>query len=144
MGLMEDVMGSLDGVSSQHGVSQQSSADLMNAVTSMLGGQATGSQSAGLDGLVNSFGQAGLGSLVNSWVGTGANQAPSVGHIEQGLGAETISQLAKRAGISPEVAASMLAVALPVIVDRLTPKGQVPVQSSLGGLLGGLLGGGGH
>jgi len=144
MGLMEDVMGSLAGVSNQHGVSQQNQADLMNAVTSMLGGHSTGSQSNGLDGLVNSFGQAGLGNMVDSWVGTGANQAPSAGHIEQGLGADTLSQLAKRAGLSPQVAATMLSVALPMIIDKLTPKGQVPKQSSLGGLLGGLLGGGGH
>jgi uncharacterized protein YidB (DUF937 family) len=43
------------------------------------------------------------------------------------------------------MAASMLAVALPMIIDKLTPQGQVPQQSSMGGLLGSLLGGGqGH
>jgi uncharacterized protein YidB (DUF937 family) len=107
----------------------------------MLGGQSTGTQAGGLGGLVNSFDQAGLGNLVNSWVGTGANQAPTPEHIEKGLGGGTLAELAKRAGISPEMAASMLAVALPMIIDKLTPKGQVPQQSSMGDLLGGLLGG---
>jgi uncharacterized protein YidB (DUF937 family) len=42
-------------------------------------------------------------------------------------------------------ASALLTVALPILINRLTPQGQVPsqpsLQSSLGGLLGGLLGG---
>jgi uncharacterized protein YidB (DUF937 family) len=78
-------------------------------------------------------------------VSTGANQPASPAHIEQGLGADTLSQLARKAGITPQVAASLLAVALPALINKLPPQGQVPpqasLQSSLGGLLGGLLSG---
>ena len=148
MGLMDDVLGQMSGVAAQHGATDDHSAELMNAVAGMLaGGKGLGAPSArggglgDLSSLVNGFQQAGLGNLVDSWVGTGANHAPSPTHIEQGLGGDVLAQLAKKAGISPQVAASLLAVGLPILIDKLTPKGQVPPQSSLESSLGGLLGG---
>lgn len=160
MGLLDEVLGEMSGTAAQHGATADHSADLMNAVVGMLaGGGASaaggggglgnlgglGTQGGGLGGLVNQFQQAGLGDLMSSWVGTGANQSATPAHIEKGLGADTLSQLAKKAGITPQVAASLLAVALPALINKLTPQGQVPpqasLQSSLGGLLGGLLAG---
>jgi uncharacterized protein YidB (DUF937 family) len=163
MGLLDEVLGQMSGTAAQHGATADHSADLMNAVVGMLQGggvppAAPGGGGAGLDslgglgnggglgGLVTQFEQAGLGSLVNSWVGTGANQPATPAHIEQGLGADALAQLAKKAGVSPQVASALLAVALPILINKLTPQGQVPppssLQPSLGGLLGGLLGGG--
>jgi uncharacterized protein YidB (DUF937 family) len=157
LGLLDEVLGQVAGTAAQHGATADHSADLMNAVVGMLaGGGASAAPAAapgpaggglgipgGLGGLVNQFEQAGLGSLVNSWVGNGPNQPATPAHIEQGLGADTLSQLARKAGVSPQVASALLAVALPILVNKLTPNGQVPpqssVQSSLGGLLGGLL-----
>jgi len=165
MGLMDEVLGQMSGTAAQHGATNDHAADLMNAVVGMLagGGAAAGAApgglgglgqlgslagaggAGGLGGLVNQFEQAGLGDLMSSWVGTGANQPATPAHIEQGLGADGLAQLAKKAGLSPQVAASLLAVALPMLINKLTPQGQVPpqasLQSSLGGLLGGLLGG---
>ncbi len=155
MGLLDDVLGQMAGTAAQHGATADHSADLMNAVVGMLaGGGAPGTAPAsapgpgsagGLGGLVNQFEQAGLGNLVGSWVGNGPNQPATPAHIEQGLGADTLSQLAKKAGVSPQVAGALLAVGLPLLINKLTPQGQVPpqssLQSSLGGLLGGLLGG---
>jgi uncharacterized protein YidB (DUF937 family) len=158
MGLLDEVLGQMEGTAAQHGATADHSADLMNAVVGMLktgsvpdaapasagpiGGLGT---EGGLAGLVNQFEQAGLGSLVSSWVGTGPNLPATPAHIEQGLGADTVAQLAKKAGVSPQVASALLAVALPALINKLTPQGQVPsqssLQSSLGGLLGGLLGG---
>jgi uncharacterized protein YidB (DUF937 family) len=161
MGLLDDVLGQMSGTAAQHGATDDHSADLMNAVVGMLAGggtpAATGGGAGGLDslgglgnvgglgGLVNQFEQAGLGSLVNSWVGGGPNQPATPAHIEQGLGADAVAQLAKKAGVTPQVASALLAVALPILINKLTPQGRVPsqasLQSSLGGLLGGLLGG---
>jgi uncharacterized protein YidB (DUF937 family) len=165
LGLLDEVLGQMSGTAAQHGATTDHSADLMNAVVGMLAGGGTSAsapsgggglgnlgglgslagQAGGLGSLVNQFEQAGLGDLMSSWVGTGANQPATPAHIEQGLGADTLSQLAKKAGVSPQVAASLLAVALPLLINKLTPQGQVPpqssLQSSLGGLLGGLLGG---
>jgi uncharacterized protein YidB (DUF937 family) len=161
MGLLDEVLGQMSGTAAQHGATADHSADLMNAVVGMLqGGGApaaapTGGSGldslgglgtvGGLGGLVTQFEQAGLGSLVNSWVSTGANQPATPAHIEQGLGADALAQLAKKAGVSPQVASALLAVALPILINKLTPQGKVPppssLEPSLGGLLGGLLGG---
>ncbi len=42
-----------------------------------------------------------------------------------------LSQISQKLGISPAVAASALTVVLPMVVDKLTPHGNVPQQHSL-------------
>jgi uncharacterized protein YidB (DUF937 family) len=85
----------------------------------------------GLSGLMQSFHEQGLGNLVSSWVGTGENLPISGEQIQQVLGNERVQQLAAKAGISPDVATSMLSQLLPTLVDKLTPNGQVPEHSNL-------------
>ncbi|WP_430407401.1 YidB family protein [Hydrogenophaga sp.] len=53
--------------------------------------------------------------------------------------------IASQLGGSPQQASGTLAELLPGLIDQLTPKGQLPTESDLGGLggLGGLLGGNG-
>jgi uncharacterized protein YidB (DUF937 family) len=85
----------------------------------------------GLPGLVQSFHQNGLGGLVNSWISTGQNQPISGDQVQSVLGNEQVQQIAAKLGISPDAAKSKLAEFLPMIVDKLTPNGQVPQQSNL-------------
>jgi uncharacterized protein YidB (DUF937 family) len=80
----------------------------------------------GLAGLVRSFHEKGLGELASSWVGTGQNLPISADQLQSVLGSERVKQLAAKVGISPEVAASELSQLLPIVVDKLTPHGQVP------------------
>ena len=47
------------------------------------------------------------------------------------LSNDHVKAFAEKAGISPEVASAKIAELLPSIVDKLTPNGQVPEQSSL-------------
>ena len=88
-------------------------------------------QPGGLSGLLQQFHEKGLGSLVGSWVGTGQNLAVSSDQVQQVLGSEQVRQVAAKAGISPELASSKLAEFLPMIVDKLTPNGQMPEQGGL-------------
>jgi uncharacterized protein YidB (DUF937 family) len=95
------------------------------AASSMLGGSsnplATGllqminNQPGGLPGLLQSFHEKGLGGLAASWV----------------LGSDQVTQLAAKAGISPDAAGAALTQLLPSLVDRLTPNGQMPQHSNL-------------
>jgi uncharacterized protein YidB (DUF937 family) len=110
---------------------------MATAVMGMLGQQGAG----GLQAMAQSFGQGGLGDMVNSWIGGGPNLPATPANIQQGLGSDAISQLAKQVGVSPQMASSLLAVVLPLVINRLTPQGQIPTQDALGGILGGLLGG---
>jgi uncharacterized protein YidB (DUF937 family) len=93
--------------------------------------QMINNQPGGLSGLVQQFHDKGLGSLVGSWVGTGQNLPISADQIQHVLGSDQVKELAAKAGISPEAASSHLAQLLPMLVDKLTPNGQVPETSSL-------------
>jgi len=128
MGLFDEVMklaGS--GVSGEH-------ANMTTAVMQML----QSGQGGGLSGLVEAFQNKGLGDIVSSWVGTGQNLPVSAGQVQSALGSDYVQQLAAKAGISPEVAGPALAALLPIIIDKLTPNGQLPASG--GGLLDAALG----
>lgn len=99
----------------------------------------------GVEGLTQKFGGGGLGDIASSWIGKGNNMPISAEQIEGVLGSGPIGQFAQKLGVSPAQAASVLAMALPVIIDRLTPDGNAANAKSgvdAGDLLGGLLGGG--
>ncbi len=89
------------------------------------------SQPGGLSGLLQNFHDKGLGELVTSWVGTGQNLPISADQIQHVLGSEQVQQLAAKLGIPSGVVSSQLAQLLPTVVDKLTPSGEVPNQSSL-------------
>jgi uncharacterized protein YidB (DUF937 family) len=160
VGALDAILGQV--LSASGAPQDKQSTDLVTGMLGMLaggggGGQASAAGAAGLGGLgglVQQFEKAGLGSLVQTWVGTGKNAPATPQQIEQGLGQANILSLAQKLGISPQMVLSQLVVLLPVIIDKLTPKGQVPAQSeldkalsglgslgSLGSLAGSLLGG---
>jgi uncharacterized protein YidB (DUF937 family) len=93
--------------------------------------QMINNQPGGLAGLVRRFHERGLGGLVSSWVSTGQNLPVSSDELQHVLGSEQVRELAARAGISPETASSNLVQLLPMIVDKLTPNGQLPPSGTL-------------
>ncbi|HXY52491.1 MAG TPA: YidB family protein [Terriglobales bacterium] len=111
------------------------------ALASLLGGssnplaasvlQMISNHPGGLPGLLQSFHDKGLGDIVSSWVGTGQNLPISAEQVQHVLGSDQIKALASKAGISPDIAGSSLAQFLPMLIDKLTPNGQVPPQASL-------------
>jgi len=103
----------------------------------------------GVDGLVSTLRAGGLGGVVDSWISTGSNQPADPQQLGAALGPDTTQQLSAKTGISVEALLPMLAAFLPMIIDHLTPGGQLPPGggvgslNDLGGLIGGMLGGGG-
>jgi uncharacterized protein YidB (DUF937 family) len=93
--------------------------------------QMINNQPGGLSGLVEQFHHKGLGGLVSSWVATGPNLPVSADQIQHVLGSEQVKELAAKAGLSPEVCRSHLAQLLPLIVDQLTPNGQISPTASV-------------
>lgn len=112
---------------------------ILPAILGMLGGRGSGNKS-GLESLLGGLQANGLGDHANSWVGGGPNQAVTPAQIQQGLGQETIDQVAQQAGVSPDEASQGLAQLLPGLVDHLTPNGQMPDAASLEHALEGLKG----
>jgi uncharacterized protein YidB (DUF937 family) len=80
----------------------------------------------GLGGLVDQFKQSGHGDLADSWVGKGPNQPVSTNQLETAIGADVLSDLAQRTGLSRDEILSRLSRDLPGAVDGLTPEGRVP------------------
>jgi uncharacterized protein YidB (DUF937 family) len=114
MGILDSILGSVLGKSSTQ-------SPLVTALLGLLGNQ----QSGGLTGLVEQFASKGLGDIANSWVSTGKNLPISAQQVQQGLGKDTISQIASQLGISPEKASSQISQILPQVVDKLTPEGNI-------------------
>src|SRR6202162_1537034 len=83
-------------------------------------------QPGGISGLIQQFHDKGMGGCVASWVSTGQNLPISADQIQHVLGSEQVKELAAKAGISPDVASSHLAQLLPMLIDKLTPNGQLP------------------
>ena len=79
----------------------------------------------GVQGIVAQLEQQGLGNTVKSWVGTGPNQPISADQVHQAFGADAISAMAAKVGLSPQDLASKLAQFLPTAIDKLTPHGTV-------------------
>lgn len=125
MGLLDELVGKATGMlgGAQGGEGQ----GLLDEVMGML----SGGQGGGLSGLVQNFKDKGLGDIVSSWVGTGENLPINADQIKEGLGSETIRNLAAKVGISPDDLSTQLSQFLPGIVDKLTPDGAIPE----GGLL---------
>ncbi|MBR0643940.1 YidB family protein [Plastoroseomonas hellenica] len=107
-----------------------------------------GSGANGLDGLLGTLRQAGLGEQVDSWVNAGANRPVEPEALTQAFGAERLEGAAQGLGLQGGALAGILAQLLPVLIDRLTPQGQMPSapqdggEGNWGSILGGLLGGG--
>jgi uncharacterized protein YidB (DUF937 family) len=77
----------------------------------------------GFNDLLDRLRKAGLGDQVDSWVSSGSNQPIDASQVTQAIGAQHLSELAKRAGVSPDEAAQGLAKALPEVVNEVTPHG---------------------
>ena len=134
MGLLDDLAGAATGAGSQ---GEGEANPLMNGVLELVS-----NHPGGIGGLANQFQQSGLGDVISSWIGTGQNQPISADQLQGVLGNDTVNQFASKFGLSQGVAGSQLAQLLPLLIDQLTPRGQVPQGNlmSLGmGLLKGFL-----
>ena len=124
MGLLDQLLGGVMG--SQPGnVSQQQQGSLMDMATSMISGSP-----GGLSGLLEQFRSAGLGQQADSWVSTGQNMPVSGDQVSSVLGQGQMQNMGQRLGLPPGAVAGALAMILPMVIDKLTPNGQVPHQQA--------------
>jgi uncharacterized protein YidB (DUF937 family) len=139
MGVLEDVMKQAGDLASLAAKNPQALA----AITSLLSSRDTSvGGSSGLNGVIAAFQRKGLGDLMASWISRGPNPPLSANQVTDVLGSDVLKQFAAKAGVPQSDAGGLLASLLPVVVDRLTPEGEVPetnaLESALGSLLSGL------
>ncbi|TPK75801.1 MULTISPECIES: YidB family protein [unclassified Mesorhizobium] len=82
----------------------------------------------GLGGLLDKLKNAGHGNVADSWVGTGQNQSIGANELGNAIGPQVIREIAQRTGLDEQELLKQLSAALPGIVDKLTPNGQIPQQ----------------
>jgi uncharacterized protein YidB (DUF937 family) len=87
--------------------------------------------SGGLSKILSGLKANGLSAQADSWVGTGPNQPVSGRDVEQAVGPEQIQQIAQQLGVSESQAADAVAQALPEVVDKVSPDGQLPPEQDL-------------
>ncbi|MGN6306804.1 MAG: YidB family protein [Mesorhizobium sp.] len=90
------------------------------------GASADGGLLGGLGGLLDKLKDAGHGTTADSWVGTGQNQPIDANDLGRALGPAVIREIAQRTGMDEQELLKQLSTALPGVVDKLTPGGQVP------------------
>jgi uncharacterized protein YidB (DUF937 family) len=123
MGMLDGLLGSLMG-GMMGGGQQQQQNPLLAIALQML------QQNGGLEGILGKFQQAGFGEQADSWVSTGQNLPIDPGALGQVFGQEELGQIARQTGMSQQDLSGGLADLLPGLIDGMTPKGQVPAESS--------------
>ena len=96
----------------------------------------------GVEGLIAKLREAGLSEQVDSWIGNGANAPISPERVTDALGSDTVADVADEMGVGFDQAAQRLSMALPRLIDRVTPEGKVPEGGLDLGKISDLLGGG--
>jgi uncharacterized protein YidB (DUF937 family) len=99
---------------------------LGSLLSGLSGTSAGGLLGGGLGSLLDSFRQAGQGETADSWVSKGPNKPIDPPQIKQAIGADVLSELSQRTGLSEEEILTRLSQRLPEAVDRYTPDGRVP------------------
>ena len=132
MGLLDGLLKGLSG-----GQGGSGGEGLEQALFQMLGQGGT----EGLSGLAQNFQSQGLGDVFSSWVSTGGNKPIQPQQLQGALGPDIVRQLAGGSGMSLQAVLPLLAQLLPVVIDKLTPQGQLPknndlLQQGLGALFG--------
>lgn len=122
MGLLDGLLPGLSG-----GQGGSGGEGLQQALFEMLGQGGT----EGLTGLAQNFQSQGLGDIFSSWVSTGENRPIQPAQLQNALGADTLKQLTGGTGMSLQAALPLLAQLLPVVIDKLTPQGQLPQNNNL-------------
>ena len=115
MGLFDSLVGSV-----LSNLGNQTDNPMLRSVVTMLA-----NHEGGIDGLIQKFKDKGMGDVIGSWVGTGQNAPISADQLKDVLGEGKIAEIANSLGISHGDAASQLAAALPQLIDKLTPNGQL-------------------
>ena len=114
MGFLDDVTAKLGGQSGQDG-----------GLASM---QRMFTENGGLQGLTSKLTNSGFGQQVQSWIGTGQNEPISGTQVQEAMDPNELHQMATEAGMSDEEASEHVAQALPEMVNKATPDGQIPDQ----------------
>jgi uncharacterized protein YidB (DUF937 family) len=109
---------------------QQGAQGGLQAISKLFGGN-------GLQGIMSKLQSNGMQQQAQSWVGTGQNMPVSGADIRQVVDPQQLAKMAEQQGMTQDQVSEQVAQALPSVVDKATPEGQVPKQGfSMESLMG--------
>ena len=129
MGLIDSVLRTFLGRSGGGMLAKLLGGPMLGIVLGML------TKGGGLGGMLDKFKGAGLADKADSWVGTGPNTPLNPDELERALGPEELQEIAQKTGMSVDEVREKLAAGLPEVVNQLTPRGEVPDDDAVGGML---------
>lgn len=135
MNILNSLLGA---VSNEIANTNGDSGSIDNALVSSVIGLINNPQAGGLMGLLEKMAASGLNEQVNSWVSTGQNLPVTGNQIQAALGSSVVQEFAAKIGIDNNDVANNLARLLPLLIDQLTPNGQVVNDNTLQTALTGL------
>jgi uncharacterized protein YidB (DUF937 family) len=127
MSALDTILGAVKGGIVNNENSESTDNTLLESVISMVGDQ----QSGGLMGLVEKFSAGGLSEQVTSWVSTGQNLPVTSDQVQAVLGSSFVQDIATKMNIDTTNVASNLAHLLPLVIDKLTPDGEISDDNNL-------------
>lgn len=83
-------------------------------------------RTGGIENVVREFENAGFTNKIRSWISTGPNLPINSVEIQQALGLDKLTEIARNAGIPIDRVKDLLAEHLPTAIDRVTPGGKLP------------------
>jgi len=75
--------------------------------------------------------QSELGDVFDSWVGNGENKPITADQVKATADPENLKRMADEAGGTVDEAAEELSKAMPEVVDKLTPEGELPSDDAV-------------
>lgn len=90
----------------------------------------------GLGDLLDRLRQNGHGETADTWVKPGQNAPVHPADLGKAIGQTTLSEIARRTGMSEEELLKQLSAVLPGLVDKLTPDGRVPSNAEIATRMG--------
>ena len=75
--------------------------------------------------------QSELGDVFDSWVGNGENKQITADQVKATADPENLKRMADEAGGTVDEAAEELSKAMPEVVDKLTPEGELPSDDAV-------------
>ena len=95
----------------------------IEAISQLFGGH-------GLQGILTAMQSNGMGQQAKSWIGDGPNVPVTGADIKKVANPSALARMAREEGMSPEELCDHIAQALPGLVNKATPEGQVPRQQA--------------
>ena len=123
MGILDSILNEVTNASSK-GSSNDSISNIAKVLLSSNNSSNERSGTA-LDLIMQGMKNKGLQDKLSSWIGTGSNESISENEITNVLGEEMIGKLSKETNLDNEELVKQLTAILPVVVDKLTPEGQL-------------------